>query len=130
MVNNTNKSLKSYNISNWMSRLQNIKRIRGRATENLALFNTEMIHHMRGTINSGTPHTPHPLSSHGRARLGTGPSQSSRDESDSVISSSVASPAIPGSAGILSNSSMGTFDYDTGARLAFPDFTEFTKDLN
>ncbi len=129
MVSHTSKSFKSYNISNWISRLQNIKRIRSRVCEGLPLYNSEMVHYLRGS--AAPPQTPHPLSAsspHGRFRLGTGvASQSSRDESDSVISSSVASPNIaPGSAGTNS----GAFEYETGTRLVFPDFTEFTKEPN
>ena len=129
MVTNTSKSFKSYNISNWINRLQSIKRIRNRAIENISLFTHDMVHQTRGPVNSMPPTTPHPLStssSQGRVRLGTGPSQSSRDDADSVISSSMSSPAIPGSAGIFSNSS---FDYESVTRqIALPDFILYTKE--
>ncbi|KAI2800138.1 Tuberous sclerosis 2-like protein [Blomia tropicalis] len=113
---------KSYNISNWISRLRNIKRILIRATENLPLYNNEMIYEIRPPIAQQGQ-------THNRSRLGTGPSQSSRDDSDSVISPSIASPNIPSSAG-LSMSSSNTFDYEHSiVRLSFPDFTDFTKDI-
>lgn len=129
MVSHTSKNFKSYNISNWISRLQNIKRIRSRATEGLPLYNPEMVHYLRGNAPSQSSAGPLSASSpHGRFRLNTGvASQSSRDDSDSVITSSIASPNIPGSAG---SGAFANFDYtETGTRLAFPDFTEFTKEL-
>lgn len=128
MVNNKSKNLKSYNISNWISRLHCIKRVRARATENLPLFNPELCHYIRGAPSLSTPHPMASPSPHSRsARLGNGTaSQSSREDADSVISSSLASPNNPGSAGTTSS---GAFDYPTETRLAFPDFTEFTKDL-
>ena len=122
MVSHPNKNYKSYNISNWISRLRNIKRILIRATENLPLYNNEMIYEIRPPIAQQGQ-------THNRSRLGTGPSQSSRDDSDSVISPSIASPNIPSSAG-LSMSSSNTFDYEHSiVRLSFPDFTDFTKDI-
>ena len=125
MIKNSNKYQKSYNISNWISRLQNIKRIRMRAIENLPNnpINPEFIHFVQRSSTS------HQFQSYGsvRPRYSTGPSQSSRDDTDSVISSSMASPSIPGSAG-LNGSKSSSFDYDSNniAKFAFPDFSEFT----
>lgn len=129
MVSHTSKNFKSYNISNWISRLQNIKRIRSRATESLPLYNAEMVHYLRGPAAQTSAGPLSASSPHARFRLGAGvASQSSRDDSDSVITSSIASPNIPGSAG---SGAFANFDYtETGTRLAFPDFTEFTKEPN
>ena len=110
MVTNSNTGLKSYHTSNWVNRLRQIKRLRERATES-----ESAAHHRSTTSLQSQQSQPH-----SRVRLGTGPSQTSKDDSDSVISA--VSPSLS-SAGYTNSTT--TFDYENAGRhirYSFPDF--------
>lgn len=141
MVYNPTQELRSYHISNWISRLQNIKRIRSRA---LKQFQSDNISTgcaggiVRGSVSpSVSGNTTTGSSAHSNANVNRLSRQSqslSGTENDSGILSTVPSSASanspnPQSAGILSANSNGVFDYEhIPQRLVFSDFTEFTKD--
>lgn len=142
MVYNPTQELRSYHISNWISRLQIIKRIRSRA---LKQFQSDNVGSgggggiVRGSVSpSVSGSTTSGSSVHSNANVGRlgRPSQplSGTNDNDPAIISSVPSSTSanspnPQSAGLLSANSNGVFDYEhIPQRLVFSDFTEFTKD--
>src|SRR6218665_3247571 len=106
MVELQSQQLKTYNISNWITRLRHIKKIRTRYYDQSAANQSlhELAHSVRQSSWSGRLHNP----------LST---QSSRDESLSSGGSSA-----PPSASILQ-------EPEPLIRLAFPDFIDYTEDL-
>ena len=109
MVELQNQQLKTYNISNWITRLRHIKKIRTRYSDQTLTNQSlnELSHSVRqSSWNGGRFNNP----------LST---QSSRDESLSSGSGSA-----PPSASIIQQDNEQMF-----VKLAFPDFIDFTEDL-
>ncbi|XP_075678387.1 TSC complex subunit tuberin isoform X3 [Dermatophagoides pteronyssinus] len=137
MVYHPKQEMRSYHISNWLSRLRNIKRVRKRAQEHYQQQQQQNQQQQQQQQQQHGQMDNHERYSNRSNTIGTRmvrQNQQSTSIGDESISSatttttnSAISPNIYNSGGGIGNS----FDYETlsSQRLVFPDFTEFTKDF-
>ena len=137
MVYHPKQEMRSYHISNWLSRLRNIKRVRKRAQEHYQQQQQQNQQQQQQQQQHGQMdnHERYSNRSNTIGQRMVRQNQQSTSIGDESTSSSLATTTTTNSAispNIYNSSGIGnSFDYETlsSQRLVFPDFTEFTKDF-